>query len=64
MKLLAILIMLTIIFAAFLFVSSSILNGDNEITSSATKHSYEDNSLQPNYGDSSGMVLVTITGLD
>lgn len=64
MKLFSILVMLVIIFAALLFVSGSFLNGENEITSSATKHSYENNQLQPDFGDNSGMVFITITGLD
>jgi len=50
--------------AAFLLGYGLNPNEGNQITSSTTKHSYEENQLQPDFGDGSGMVMVTISGLN
>lgn len=62
---LAIILMIIATAMLFLLFTASIQpTQDNQITSSATKHSYDDNSLQPKKGDGSGMAIITISGLD
>jgi len=64
MKVAIILMLIATIILGFLVVTSTSINDGNSITSSATKHSYNENSLQPQFGDGSGMQIVTISGLD
>ncbi len=64
MKTLYVLAVLIVIMAVFFVAYGFNEDGDNQVTSSATKHSYDDNKIQPDFGDNSGMVIVTISGLD
>lgn len=64
MKVAIVLMLIATVILGFLVVTSTTTNEGNSITSSATKHSYDNNAMQPQFGDGSGMQIVTISGLD
>lgn len=62
MRLIPILLVVIVIMLAF-FMGYGYGAGSDQITG-AVKHSYGDNALQPDFGDGSGMGIITITGLE
>lgn len=64
MKVAIILMLIATVILGILVITSTTTTEGNSITSSTTKHSYDNNALQPQFGDGTGMKIVTISGLD